>query len=59
MFCANKDCFSSYEICGGEYIVLVDNHEVEVVGIGKVKKKKDAWWYITNTFDDIRHMPNL
>jgi len=40
MFCANKDCFSSYEICGGEYIVLVDNHEVEVVGIGKVKKKK-------------------
>ena len=39
MFCANKDCFSS-EIYGGESIALVDNHEVEVVGIGKVKKKK-------------------
>lgn len=42
MFCANKDCFSSYGIYGGESIALVDNHEVEVVGIGKVKKKKDA-----------------
>lgn len=42
MFCANKDCFSSCEIYGGESIALVDNHEVEVVGIGKVKKKNDA-----------------
>lgn len=58
MFCANKDCFSSCEIYGGESIALVDNHEVEVVGIGKVKKKMmhDG---IMNTFDDIRHMPNL